>query len=106
LRLLGAGGVRFARSPYVFCSANGLPISVQFYNEVLRRTGKELRLPFVLSSHVWRHSLATYRLNVQRANLREVQEILGHSRLETTARYTHVTPQARRLILEKVCLKK
>jgi integrase/recombinase XerC len=101
---LGRGGVAFARSPYVFCSLNGYPLTCQLYNRSLAKVGRQLRLPVRLSSHVWRHSLATYLLNVQRTNLREVQEILGHSRLETTARYTHVTPEARRAILEQICL--
>ena len=57
-----------------------------------------------VSSHIWRHSLATYLLNDQRRNLREVQEILGHVRLETTARYTHIQTHARRDILSSICL--
>lgn len=41
-------------------------------------------------AHVWRHSCATHLLQ-NRANLRHVQEILGHRSLATTERYLHLT---------------
>ena len=102
-RLLKPGGMVFARSPYVFASRNGLPLKLEVYNQHLRSAGAACGVGKV-SSHIWRHSLATYLLNDQRRNLREVQEILGHVRLETTARYTHIQSQARRDILSSICL--
>jgi integrase/recombinase XerC len=102
-RLLKPGGMVFARSPYVFASRNGLPLRLEVYNQHLRSAGTACGVGKV-SSHIWRHSLATYLLNDQRRNLREVQEILGHVRLETTARYTHIQAQARRDILSSICL--
>ena len=101
-RLLGPGGMAFARSPFVFASRNGQPLQVQVYNLRLQQSARPLGLK--VSSHIWRHSLATHLLNEHHRNLREVQEILGHARLETTARYTHVAPGARREILSQVCL--
>ncbi len=43
--------------------------------------------------HILRHSGATYYLNVKHWSTRQVQQLLGHSRIATTEIYTHVTPQ-------------
>jgi integrase/recombinase XerD len=51
-----------------------------------RRAGVKKRM----TCHVWRHTCATHLLK-NNANLRHVQEILGHSLLSTTERYLHLT---------------
>jgi len=43
-----------------------------------------------VTCHLWRHTCATHLLQ-NRANLRHVQEILGHRTLATTERYLHLT---------------
>ena len=43
--------------------------------------------------HTLRHSGATYYLNIKKWSTRQVQQLLGHSRIQTTEIYTHVTPQ-------------
>ena len=43
--------------------------------------------------HTLRHSGATYYLNKKKWSTRQVQQLLGHSKIQTTEIYTHVTPQ-------------
>ena len=45
-----------------------------------------------LHFHSLRHSGATYYLTVKKVGLRQIQQLLGHSRLDTTQIYTHISP--------------
>jgi site-specific recombinase XerD len=52
--------------------------------------------------HTLRHSGATYYLNDKGLNLRQVQQLLGHSRIDTTQIYTHITPNKMREVFESL----
>lgn len=95
-------GLAFCRSEFVFAGPGGGPLSNQRFNARLREACRALRLPCVLTAHGLRHSAATLLLNAQGRNLREVQEVLRHKDIRTTARYTHIHSERTRAVLESL----
>ncbi len=73
----------------LFVGVRGGRLSQQVVQKSLRNLRRELELPETATPHAFRHSFATHLLQ-NGANLREIQELLGHSSLSTTQRYTDV----------------
>ncbi|HVG94977.1 MAG TPA: tyrosine recombinase XerC [Planctomycetota bacterium] len=77
----------------VFVNRAGARLSVRGVARVLDKHATSVGLPVGTSPHVLRHSFATHLLEGG-ANLREVQELLGHASLSSTQIYTHLTLDA------------
>ena len=89
------------RVPYaLFVSQKGTRLTVRQIDRVLARYVRAAQLPASISPHSLRHSFATHLLD-RGADLRSVQELLGHASLSTTQIYTHITPQRLKKVYEQ-----
>lgn len=79
--------------PYVFVNHHGEPITPTGIEYVLNQLIKKSSLNSDIHPHMLRHTFATHLLN-NGADMRTVQELLGHANLSTTQIYAHVTKES------------
>ncbi len=76
------------------------PITHRAVQRIVERRAKEAGIPERIHAHLLRHSFATDLL-INGADLRSVQELLGHANIATTQIYTHLTNKQLREVHEK-----
>ena len=80
-------------SEYVFVNQEGEPISRQVVYEVVKTAAKKANIKLKVSPHTLRHCFATHMLE-NGADIRSVQEMLGHSDISTTQIYLNISKKA------------
>lgn len=86
--------------PLFLGEKNGKRLHQGVAQKAMRDLRRALALPDTATPHALRHSFATHLLQ-NGANLREIQELLGHASLSTTQRYTDINAQEMLAIYKK-----
>ena len=73
----------------VFLNSRGSRITTRSVERLIAEYGRKAGIDKPVTPHVLRHSFATHLLEMG-ADMRSVQELLGHASLSTTQKYTHL----------------
>ena len=82
--------IKNENNDYLFLNKLGHKMSRESIEYIINKISKKSQLKHKISPHTLRHSFATHLLD-NNADIRSVQELLGHENLNTTEIYTHVS---------------
>ena len=77
---------------YLFINNHGKKMTRQGFFKIIKKLARDNNIKKDISPHTLRHSFATHMIN-NGADLRTIQELLGHSDISTTQIYTHVSTE-------------
>jgi integrase/recombinase XerD len=93
-------GNRAAKEEWALLSYRGRRLRRERIWELLKQYARRVDMPEEISPHTLRHCFATHML-AGGADLRQVQEMLGHASIATTQIYTHVDPTRLKAVHKK-----
>ena len=82
--------LKTGKSKYLFTSKEGNKLTIYEVEEIVKDIMKHISIKTHVTPHTLRHTFATHLLN-NGADIKTVQELLGHANLSTTGIYTHVS---------------
>jgi integrase len=77
--------------PHVFTSERGGPVTTAWFRKMMARLGERAGMPFRVHPHQLRHSIGYLYAN-QGKDTRSLQAFLGHRNIQSTVRYTKMSP--------------
>ena len=83
---------------YFFATSDGNPISDQSLRRMIKKYSAIANIELHITPHMFRHTFATSLLDAD-VDIRYIQEMLGHSSINVTQIYTHVSTSKQKLIL-------